>query len=67
MIERQKREEEVELAVADEVAPWLIDPKSSYFFKLLSVINVFAQQIELILVPLVWLDASILHSQYITI
>jgi len=67
MIERQKREEEVELAVADEVAPWLIDPKSSYFFKLLSVINVFALQIELILVPLVWLDASILHSQYITI
>lgn len=33
MIERQKREEEVELAVADEVAPWLIDPKSSYLYK----------------------------------
>jgi hypothetical protein len=44
------------------MAPWIIDPKSSYFYNFQCVVISVALQIELICVPLVLLDASILRS-----
>ena len=34
LIERQRREEEVELALAEEIPPWLLDPKTSKLCKI---------------------------------
>lgn len=34
MLERQRRDEEVELAMAEEIPPWLLDPKTSRICKI---------------------------------
>jgi hypothetical protein len=68
-IERQRREEEVELALAEEIAPWLLNPKTSNLLKFQSIVISLALQFELILVPLVLLDPSILllYADYILV
>lgn len=50
------------MAVVDEMAPWIIDTKSSYFYRLQCVVVSVALLLELILVPLVLLNASILQE-----
>ena len=68
-IERQRWEEEVELALAEEIAPWLLNPKTSKLLKIQSIVISVALQFELICVPLVLLDPSILriYDDYILV
>jgi len=59
-IEQIQRDEEVALIEADEMAPWIIDPLKSRFYKLQTFMLSLALLVELVFVPLVGLDPSIL-------
>ena len=47
------RDEEVATVIADEVPPWIIDPKSSKFYRFLTILITIALLAELVLIPLV--------------
>jgi hypothetical protein len=57
---KQKQEEEDEKAQAEEIAPWLVKPESSTFYKVWTVFIALILQVELIIIPFIMVDREIL-------
>ena len=52
----------MESELAEVIAPWLVDPQSSKFYKVWSVLIEIMLQIEIIIVPLTLLDQAIMKK-----
>ena len=48
--------------LADEIAPWLVDPQTSKFYKVWAVLIELMLQIEIIIIPLTLVDQVIMKK-----
>ena len=53
------RDEEVESAQTDEIAPWLVNPESSRFYRAWAILISLVLQVELLCIPLVLAEKTI--------